>query len=88
MRSSRLSAWLLLFAFLFGGGAWALLEVETILARGVRPRRSASLSRIITIAAAPSDIELELAAVTVPPSRNAGRKVGILERSAENGCSS
>ena len=39
-------------------------------------------------AAAPSEIELELAAVTVPPSRNAGFSVGILSGLALGGCSS
>ena len=39
-------------------------------------------------AAAPSEIELELAAVTVPSARNAGFSVGILSRLALNGCSS
>ena len=48
----------------------------------------ASLSRVSTSAAAPSEIELELAAVTVPPSRNAGFSVGILSGLAFGGCSS
>ena len=39
-------------------------------------------------AAAPSDIELELAAVTVPSLRKAGRSVGIFSRFALKGCSS
>ena len=52
------------------------------------PRFSASLSRIRTSAAAPSEIELELAAVTVPPSRKAGFSVGILSGRALGGCSS
>ena len=39
-------------------------------------------------AAAPSEIELELAAVTVPPSRNAGLSVGIFSGFALGGCSS
>ena len=51
-------------------------------------RRLASLARISTSAAAPSEIELELAAVTVPPSRKAGFSLGILVGSAVNGCSS
>ena len=42
----------------------------------------------MTSAAAPSDIELEFAAVTVPPSRNAGFSVGILSGRAFGGCSS
>ena len=44
--------------------------------------------RVSTSAAAPSEIELELAAVTVPPSRNAGFSVGILSGLAFGGCSS
>ena len=39
-------------------------------------------------AAAPSEIELELAAVTVPPSRNAGLSVGIFSGRPLGGCSS
>ena len=39
-------------------------------------------------AAAPSEIELELAAVTVPPSRNAGLSVGIFSGRPFGGCSS
>ena len=39
-------------------------------------------------AAAPSEIELELAAVTVPPSLNMGFKKGILSGLAFCGCSS
>ena len=49
---------------------------------------SASLARIMTSAAAPSEIELEFAAVTVPPSRKAGFRVGILSGLAFGGCSS
>ena len=45
-------------------------------------------ARIMTSAAAPSEIELEFAAVTVPPSRNAGFEVGILSGRAFGGCSS
>jgi hypothetical protein len=44
--------------------------------------------RISTSAAAPSEIELELAAVTVPSSRKAGLSCGILSKLALNGCSS
>ncbi len=58
------------------------------MASGVRPRRSASDPRISTSAAAPSEIEEELAAVTVPPSRKAGFSVGILSGRAFSGCSS
>ena len=57
-------------------------------ARGAGPRFSASLARIMMSAAAPSEIELELAAVTVPPSRNAGLSVAILSGFAFGGCSS
>ena len=42
----------------------------------------------MTRAAAPSEIELELAAVTVPPSRKAGFRVGIFSGRALGGCSS
>ena len=42
----------------------------------------------MTSAAAPSEIELEFAAVTVPSLRNAGLSVGIFSRFALNGCSS
>ena len=57
-------------------------------ASGVRPRFSASERRISTSAAAPSEIDDELAAVTVPPSRKAGFSVGILSSLALSGCSS
>lgn len=43
---------------------------------------------VSTNAAAPSEIELELAAVIVPSLLKAGRKVGIFSRFAFNGCSS
>ena len=42
----------------------------------------------MTSAAAPSEIELEFAAVTVPSFRNAGFNVGIFSRFALNGASS
>ena len=63
--------------------AWAL-----IVAKGARPRLSASERRMRTSAAAPSEIELEFAAVTVPPSRKTGFKKGILSSLALSGCSS
>ena len=44
--------------------------------------------RISTRAAAPSAMELELAAVTVPPSRKAGLSSGIFSSFALGGCSS
>ena len=58
-------------------GACAKLAVPTILASGSSSRCFASLSRMRTSAAAPSEMELELAGVTVPPSRNAGLSLGI-----------
>ena len=45
-------------------------------------------SRIITRAAAPSEIDEALAAVMVPSLAKAGRRVGILAGSALPGCSS
>jgi hypothetical protein len=63
--------------------AWAM-----IVASGFRPRRSAVERRISSSAAAPSEIELALAAVTVPSLRNAGFSVGILSGDALAGCSS
>ncbi|MCY1302047.1 hypothetical protein D9M70_516850 [compost metagenome] len=47
-------------------GAWAWDAWPRIAANGVRPRRSASDKRISSNAAAPSEIELALAAVIVP----------------------
>ena len=64
------------------------MEWPTTTASGARPRFSAVERRIITSAAAPSEIELELAAVTVPSLRKAGFSVGILSRLALKGCSS
>jgi hypothetical protein len=61
-------------------GSCACVEWPTTTARGDSPRFSALERRIITSAAAPSEIELELAAVTVPSLRNAGLSVGILSR--------
>ncbi len=69
-------------------GASANDEWPRIAASGVKPRFSASDRRISTSAAAPSEIELALAAVTVPPSRKAGFRVGILSSFAFGGCSS
>ena len=69
-------------------GAAACVACATTRASGVAPRFSASLSRIRMSAAAPSEIELELAAVTVPPSRKAGLSVGIFSGFALGGCSS
>src|SRR5687767_1763775 len=69
-------------------GSWAWVAWPMTTASGARPRFSAVERRIITKAAAPSEIELEFAAVTVPSLRNAGFSVGILARLALNGCSS
>ena len=52
------------------------------------PRRAASAADISTVAAAPSEIEDEDAAVTVPSLRNAGFSVAIFARSTVNGVSS
>jgi hypothetical protein len=63
-------------------GSWAWAAWLTTRATIGKPRRLATLSRVMTRAAAPSLIELELAAV-MPPSRlKAGRRVGILVGSA------
>ncbi|MNG04176.1 hypothetical protein D3C84_872890 [compost metagenome] len=53
-------------------GASANAACPWITANGFKPCCSAWERRISTSAAAPSEIELELAAVTVPPSRKAG----------------
>jgi len=55
---------------------------------GCNPREAAVERRIITSAAAPSEIELAFAAVTVPSLRNAGLSVGIFSGEAFAGCSS
>ena len=52
------------------------------------PSFSAIERRIITSAAPPSEIELELAAVMVPSFLNAGLSAGILSNLALNGDSS
>ena len=51
--------------------------MPTILTKGFMPLFLASDSRMITTAAAPSEIELEFAAVTVPSALNAGCNCGI-----------
>jgi hypothetical protein len=53
-----------------------------------RPFASAAPARHSTSAAAPSEIDEELAAVTVPPSRKAGFSCGIFSGRALPGCSS
>ena len=68
---------------------WRLLVAwPRIRASGCRPRCCATLSRASTSAEAPSEIELALAAVTVPSFLNAGLSPGILSILALPGCSS
>ena len=69
-------------------GAWAWVAWPTMRASGRKPSFSACEARISTIAAAPSEIDDELAGVTVPSLRKAGLRVGIFSMLAENGCSS
>ena len=69
-------------------GSCAWVACATMRASGVTPRLSASASDMSTIAAAPSEIELELAAVTVPSLRKAGLSVGMRSMFALSGCSS
>src|SRR3954466_1695800 len=69
-------------------GSCACVDWPITTASGARPRRSAVERRIITSAAAPSEIELELAAVTVPSLRKAGLRAGIFSKLALKGCSS
>ena len=57
-------------------------------ASGLMPRRAASAADISTVAAAPSEIDDDDAAVTVPSLRNAGLSVAIFARSTVNGVSS
>ncbi len=69
-------------------GSWAWAAWATIRATGVRPFAAATEARVRTSAAAPSLIELALAAVIVPSLLNAGLSVGILWGCALPGCSS
>src|SRR5689334_17716415 len=57
-------------------------------ARGLAPRFLASDSVMRTSAAAPSEIDDDVAAVTVPTLLNAGRRVGILSSFTVKGVSS
>src|ERR1700683_4115003 len=59
-------------------GAWEKLAYATTRASGVAPAVRAADALISTRAAAPSAIEDELAAVTVPSLANAGLRLGIL----------
>ena len=69
-------------------GVWAWLAWATMRAKGVTPAASASPAVVSTSAAAPSEIELELAAVMVPSALKAGFKVGIFSGLPRRGCSS
>jgi hypothetical protein len=69
-------------------GSWAKVLWPTIVATGLRPELRAVEARIMTSAAAPSEIDEELAAVTVPSLRKAGFSVGIFSSCALKGCSS
>ncbi len=70
----------------FGSCEWVVWP--TMRAIGVQPSSFAIDSRISTIAAAPSEIDEEVAAVTVPSLRKAGRSEGILSGLVLNGDSS
>ena len=63
-------------------GSRALLACATMRAIGFSPRSFATSARASTSAAAPSEIEEEFAAVTVPSFAKAGFSVGILAGSA------
>ena len=69
-------------------GSCALLAYARIRASGLRPRSEAVAALITTSAAAPSEIEEELAAVTVPSLLKAGFIVVILLTSQVPGVSS
>ena len=56
-------------------GSWAWAAWPVIRATGLRPSRSATLNLVITIAAAPSEIDEALAAVIVPSLAKAGRSL-------------
>ncbi len=69
-------------------GSWAWAAWDTMRATIGRPSALATLSRVITRAAAPSLIEDALAAVMVPSLEKAGFNVGIFSGMALPGCSS
>ena len=69
-------------------GAWAWLAWPRTMARIGAPVSSARAREARTSAAAPSEIEEEFAAVTVPSLRKAGFSVGIFSGRALAGCSS
>jgi hypothetical protein len=86
LASTALIAWT--GAMVNSAGSRAAEACATIRASGVSPRLRAWDSAIITTAAAPSLMELALAAVTVPSFLNAGLSVGIFSGMALNGPSS
>jgi hypothetical protein len=57
-------------------GSWAKVLWPTTVATGLSPSFAAVEARIMTSAAAPSEIDEELAAVTVPSLRKAGLRPG------------
>src|SRR6185312_5691478 len=69
-----------------GSAAW--LACATMRATGFSPFSLATSARARISAAAPSEIEDEFAAVTVPSLAKAGLSVGIFAASALRGCSS
>ena len=69
-------------------GCLELVVWATILATGVRLRAFTAFALASTSADAPSEIELEFAAVTVPSALKAGLRDGIFSRLALPGCSS
>src|SRR5690606_26963678 len=69
-------------------GSWENVAWPTILAIGSSPSLAALSALVSTVAAAPSEMLEELAAVTVPSLRKAGRRPGILDTSERPGCSS
>ena len=69
-------------------GACACAACATIRATGFCPLAAATLSRVSTSAAAPSEIDELVAAVIVPSLAKAGFSVGILSGMPLPGCSS
>src|SRR5688572_29585323 len=69
-------------------GSWAWLECATIRAIGLRPDFAAELARASSSADAPSAIDDEEAAVTVPSLANAGFRLGIFSMETLKGVSS
>ena len=69
-------------------GSCAWVACSRMTAMGVNPRASASACPASARAAAPSEMELELAAVTLPSLANAGRNFGTFSASPRPGCSS